>query len=121
MRKLRSDQIVEPAVKTIEFRKKRGEKLTYLMKREANLNAEEDDFWNNNKYFNPDNIQSYDESYKQKENEKNDSFDSDFKDSSSDSSKVDENASVKSTKKNKEVKRQYKVSGKTSYIHDYFT
>jgi len=56
MRKLRSDQIVEPAVKTIEFRKKRGEKLTYLMKREANLNAEEDDFWNNNKYFNPDNI-----------------------------------------------------------------
>lgn len=33
----------------MEFRKKRGEKMNYLMKREL---PEEDDFWNNNKYFN---------------------------------------------------------------------
>lgn len=69
---------IEPALKTIEYRQRRGERLNYLIKRNIEQKDEEDEFWNNNAYFNQGNLQSEDESYEQKDNEKNDSFDSDF-------------------------------------------
>lgn len=39
---------------------------------------EDNDFWNNNKYFNDGNMEDDDESFKEKGDEKMDSYDSDF-------------------------------------------
>ncbi|CAD8162776.1 unnamed protein product [Paramecium octaurelia] len=114
----KQEQNIEPAIKQMEFRKRRGEKMNYLMKREL---PEEDDFWNNNKYFNQDNIDD-DESYQQKENQKEDSFDSDFIDSSDSEESEEDNQSHKSTTKkvDKEKTRVIRSVSKTSYIHDHF-
>lgn len=35
----------------MQFRKRRGEKMKYLMDRKKEQEESEDDFWKNNKYF----------------------------------------------------------------------
>ncbi|KAM3133206.1 hypothetical protein pb186bvf_014634 [Paramecium bursaria] len=100
------------AIKEMEFRKKRGERIKQLMN-----NEQKDDFWDNNKYFNKEINNSEDESYQQKQGEKSDSYDSDFGDSSSESDQ--KSAKETETKKiNQEKKQRSFPESKRMYIHD---
>lgn len=67
------------AIKEMEFRKRRGEKIKALMERDKLFQDDDDDFYKNCKYFaDQGDSNQEDTSYREEGNEKLDSYDSDF-------------------------------------------